>query len=43
MRYMNVHLLLPGGKTEWRIVPWGKHSLDNLRREGFVVIGYHEL
>jgi len=42
MRYMCVHLLLPGGKTEWRWVVWGKHSLDDLRRQGYTIIGYHE-
>jgi hypothetical protein len=42
MRYMCVHLLLAGGKTEWRWVPWGKRTLDDLRRQGYVIIGYHE-
>jgi hypothetical protein len=42
MRYMCVHLLLPGGKTEWCWVPWGRQSLENLRKQGYVIIGYHE-
>jgi hypothetical protein len=41
MRYIWVHLLLPGGKTEWRAIPWGKAHLDAARKEG-VIIGYHE-
>lgn len=42
MRYMCVHLLLPGGKTEWRRCVWGKRTLDDLRKQGYVIIGYHE-
>ena len=42
MRYMWVHLLRDGGSTEWRHVPWGKRSLDGLRKQGYTVIGYHE-
>jgi hypothetical protein len=40
MRYIWVHLLLPGGKTEWRCIEWGKKSLDAARKEG-AIIGYH--
>lgn len=42
MRYMCVHLLLPGGKTVWEWVPWGKRSLDNLRKQGYIILGHHE-
>jgi len=41
MRYIWVHLLLPGGKTEWRAIPWGKRHLDEVRKEG-AIIGYRE-
>jgi len=40
-RFIWVQLLLKGGKTEWRCIPWGKAHLDKLRKEG-VIIGYHE-
>jgi hypothetical protein len=39
---MCVHLLMAGGKTEWRWVLWGKHSLDELRKQGYAILGYHE-
>jgi len=42
MKFINVHLLLPGGKTEWRVIPWGKHALDEVRKYG-VIINYHPM
>jgi hypothetical protein len=43
MRYIYVHVLRHGGKTEWRIIPWGKAHLDYIREQGGVIIGYHEV
>jgi hypothetical protein len=37
MRHMWVQLLKPGGVIEWRHMPWGKRSLDILRREGTIL------
>jgi hypothetical protein len=41
MRFIQVQLLLPGGRIEWRTIPWGKKHLDVIRKEG-VIIGYRE-
>jgi hypothetical protein len=42
MRFIHVHLLRQDGKTEWRRVPWGKRYLDDLRRQGYAIIGYSD-
>ena len=43
MKYINVHVLWPGGHTDWRIIPWGKRHLDAIRNSGGTIIGYHTL
>jgi hypothetical protein len=43
MRYIYVHVLWHGGKTDWRIIPWGKAHLDAIRAVGGVIIGYQEI
>lgn len=39
MKHIVVHLLLPNGRTEWRRIPWGKRHLDELRKQGCVILG----
>lgn len=42
MRYMCVQVLWAGGKIEWIWMPWGKKSLDDIRKRNGVILGYHE-
>lgn len=38
MRQVIVLLLKWNGKTEWRIIPWGKLYLDRIRIEGDIIM-----
>lgn len=39
MRHIVVHLLRPDGKTEWKTILWGKQHLDELRHQGYTILG----
>ena len=39
-RWICVQLLLPSGSTEWRVIPWGKQSLDTIRKDGYILFHY---
>jgi hypothetical protein len=41
MRSIKVLILWEGGATEWRVIPWGKAYLDQIRKAGGTII-YHE-
>jgi hypothetical protein len=34
---LRILLLLKNGKTEWRVIPWGKAHLDWHRKDGDIV------
>jgi len=38
MRYIHICILLWNGKTEWRVIPWGKKHLDLHRKDGDIIM-----
>jgi hypothetical protein len=40
MRYLRVCILRWDGQTEWRIIPWGKYHLDQIRKDGDIILSF---
>jgi hypothetical protein len=38
MKYVSVFILRPDKKLEWRDIGWGKRYLDELKKEGCLIL-----
>jgi hypothetical protein len=38
VRYLTILLLLPDGRTVWRDTCWGKRCIDEIKKEGTIVM-----
>lgn len=37
MRMIHVWILKSDGSTQWYTIPWGKKSLDGIRKQGLII------
>jgi hypothetical protein len=40
VRYLSVLILKKDGTTEWRNIGWGKYHLDQVRKEGEILMSF---
>jgi predicted lipoprotein with Yx(FWY)xxD motif len=40
VRYLSVLILKKDGTTEWRNIGWGKYYLDQVRKEGDILMSF---